>query len=68
MPDASTISWILGAVGMGSAAIWLVAEIKGTTKQLRESIDRLSDTIERVEKRQIDHEVRLALLERGYKS
>jgi hypothetical protein len=68
MPDASTISWILGSIGMGSAAIWLVAEIKGTTRELRKSIDRLSDTIEKVETRQLDHEVRLVLLERGVKT
>ena len=64
MPDPSTMSWILGAIGMGISAVYIVTEIKGTTRQLRDSIDLLTKAIEKVESRQIDHEVRIALLER----
>lgn len=64
MPDASTMSWILGAIGMGVSAVYIVTEIKGTTRQLRESIDRLTAAIAAIENRQLDHEVRISLLER----
>ena len=64
MPDASTMSWILSAIAMGAMAVYTVTEIKGTTRQLRDSIDRLSNAIKSVETRQLDHEVRIALLER----
>ena len=64
MPDAATVSWILVAVAMGVSAVWSVATIKLATTQLRHSIERLTMAIEKIESRQIDHEVRIALLER----
>lgn len=72
MIDSSTISWVLGAISMGGAALWTVAAIRGTTRELRMSIEhlaacvgKLSGAIDDVKNRQVDHEVRLALLERS---
>ena len=53
-------------------AVWIVAAIKNQTNGLRQAIETLSKaaekleaTVERIEKRQFDHELRLSLLERG---
>lgn len=57
-----------------SAVIWTVATIKGRTSELKHSIDRLSDAVSKLENvietirnRQMEHEVRISVMERMHK-
>jgi hypothetical protein len=51
-------------VGMAAAgAIWIVANIKGTTGSLAASINRLTDAVDRLDEKLDGHAERLASLE-----
>lgn len=57
-----------------SAVIWTVATIKGRTSELKHSIDRLAEAvgklenvIEAIRNRQMEHEVRISIIERLHK-
>lgn len=61
---------LLEAAVILGGVVWAVAEIRGTTRELRQSIDNLSEhinkldtTLNEVEKRGHDHETRIRLLE-----
>lgn len=58
-------------IGMIGASIWFVVSVRVTTAELRGTIDHLSKTIEtlgntinRIETKQHDHELRFARMER----
>lgn len=62
---------ILAIAANLSAVIWTVATIKGRTGELKHSIDRLSDAVSKLENvieairnRQMEHEVRISIMER----
>jgi hypothetical protein len=64
------LSTVLEAAVVLAGIVWAVAEIRGTTRELRLSIDNLSghinqldNTLSEVEKRGHEHETRLRLLE-----
>ena len=66
------IGTALAFISIIATAVWTVAAIKNQTNGLRQAIETLSKaaekleaTVERIEKRQFDHELRLSLLERG---
>ena len=58
-------------IGMIGASIWFVVSVRVTTAELRGTIDHLSKTIEtlgntinRIESKQHDHELRFARMEK----
>lgn len=63
-------AFLVQLVGMLSAGIWFVTSVKITTAELRTTIDHLSrsietlgKTIERIEAKQQDHELKFARME-----
>lgn len=64
-------AFIAQIIGMIGASVWFVVSVKVTTAELRGTIDHLSKTIEtlgntinRIEMKQHDHELRFARMER----
>lgn len=64
-------AFVAQLVGMIGASIWFAVSVKVTTAELRGTIDHLSKTIEtlgctinRIESKQHDHELRFARMER----
>ena len=64
-------AFIAQIIGMIGASVWFVVSVKVTTAELRGTIDHLSKTIEtlgntinRIESKQPDHELRFARMER----
>jgi len=58
-------------LGACVVAVWAVAKIKATTdtltssiSQLSKSVEKLETSLDRHEEKQIDHEIRLQMLER----
>lgn len=63
-------AFLVQLVGMLSAGVWFVTSVKITTAELRTTIDHLSrsietlgKTIERIEAKQQDHELKFARME-----
>lgn len=57
-------------IGMGVGAFWVVSSVRATSNQLATSVDSLTRTLDKlegtikvVEEKQIDHEIRVRLLE-----
>ena len=57
-------------VGMGVGAFWVVTSVRATSNQLAGSVDSLTKTLDKleatiktVEQTQIDHEIRIRLVE-----
>lgn len=74
--DTAQIVLVLGflcqLVAFISSGVWIVANIKGTSTQLSLSLHhltatlaKLETTMEKVQAKQIDQEIRVKLLERG---
>ena len=57
-------AFVVQLVGMLGASIWFVVSVRVTTAELRGTIDHLSKTIDRIESKQHDHELRFARMER----
>ena len=64
-------AFVAQLAGMLTASVWFVVSVKVTTAELRGTIDHLSKTIEtlgntinRIEMKQHDHELRFARMER----
>ena len=64
-------AFVVQLAGMLGASIWFAVSVKVTTAELRGTIDHLSKTIEtlgntinRIEMKQHDHELRFARMER----
>lgn len=66
------LGMLLLAIGANFAAIvWTVASIKGRTGELKHAIERLADAVDKLENvietirnRQMEHEVRISIIER----
>jgi hypothetical protein len=63
-------SSILTAIGMLVGAVWVVGEIKNTTRELRNTLEnviatvtKLDQTLGHVENKTNDHEARIRVLE-----
>jgi hypothetical protein len=61
-------------IGMGAGAFWVVGSVRATSNQLagaveslNKTLDKLEKTMKEVEVKQVDHEIRMRLVEEKQK-
>ena len=64
------VGLLVQLLGMGAGAFWVVGSVRNTSNQLAHSmellnktLDKLETTMKSVETKQIDHEIRMRLME-----
>lgn len=64
------IGLVVQLLGMGAGAFWVVGSVRNTSNQLasavtslNKTLDKLEATMKSVELKQVDHEIRMRLME-----
>ena len=64
------IGLVIQLLGMGAGAFWVVGSVRNTSNQLasavtslNKTLDKLEATMKSVETKQVDHEIRMRLME-----